>query len=93
MLPRRNPVTRPKALEIESPKGNVHPELVDILVCEAIPPVSQVTNAIGQLVSALDRNKVKRQPVERTRCSLKDFCSHHSKSSMEEVITSVLRIS
>jgi hypothetical protein len=35
---------------------------------------------IGQLVSALDRDRVARQPVKGTRCSLKDFCSHHSKS-------------
>jgi hypothetical protein len=28
-------------------------------------------------VSALDCVRLVRQPVERTRCSLKDFCSHH----------------
>jgi hypothetical protein len=32
------------------------------------------------LVSALDHDRVVRQPAEGTRCSLKDFCSHHSKS-------------
>jgi hypothetical protein len=36
--------------------------------------------AIGQLVSAINRNRVARQPVEGTGCSLKDFCSHHSES-------------
>ena len=37
-------------------------------------------DAIGQLVSALDRNTIARQPTEGTRCSLKDFCSHHLES-------------
>jgi hypothetical protein len=32
------------------------------------------------LVSAIDRNRITRQPVEGTRCSLKDFYSHHSES-------------
>ena len=39
-----------------------------------------MTDAIGQLVSALDRDKLTRQPIEGTGCSLKDFCSHHSLS-------------
>ena len=29
-------------------------------------------------MSALDCDRLIRQPVEGTRCSLKDFCSHHS---------------
>jgi hypothetical protein len=37
-------------------------------------------DAIGQLVSALDRDRVARQPVEGIRCSLKDLCSHHLES-------------
>ena len=37
-------------------------------------------DAIGQLVLALDRDRVARQLAEGTGCSLKDFCSHHSKS-------------
>jgi hypothetical protein len=37
-------------------------------------------DAMGQLVLALDRNRVARQPAEGTRCSLKDFCSHHLES-------------
>jgi hypothetical protein len=37
-------------------------------------------DAIVQLVSALDRDGVARQQAEGTRCSLKDFCSHHSES-------------
>jgi hypothetical protein len=76
MLPRRNPATRPNALEIG--EGSVHPEFVDIPVDEAMLPGSQVMDAIGQLVSTLDRDRVARPPVEGTRCSLKDFCSHHS---------------
>jgi hypothetical protein len=32
------------------------------------------------LVSALDCDRVVRQTAEGTRCSLKDFYSHHSKS-------------
>jgi hypothetical protein len=35
-------------------------------------------DAIGQFVSALDRNRVGRKLVEVSGCSLKDFCSHHS---------------
>ena len=31
----------------------------------------------GQLFSALNRDKLARQPVERIGCSLKHFCSHH----------------
>jgi hypothetical protein len=52
---------------------------VDISTYETAPPGSQVMDAIGQLVSALDRDRVARQPVEGTGCSLKDYCSHHSK--------------
>ena len=47
---------------------------------EIAPSRSQVMDAIGQLVSALDRDRLARQPVEGTGCSLKDFCSHHSVS-------------
>jgi hypothetical protein len=53
---------------------------VDIPIDEATLLGSQVMDAIGQLVSALDHDRVARQPAEGTRCSLKDFCSHHSKS-------------
>jgi hypothetical protein len=78
MLPRRNPATGPNALEIG--EVSVHPEPVDIPVEEATLPGSQVMEAIGQLVSAIDCDGIARQPVEGTGCSLKDFCSHHSKS-------------
>jgi hypothetical protein len=54
----RNPTIRPKALEIG--EGNVHPEPVDIPIEEATLPKSQVMEAIGQLVSAIDRDKVVR---------------------------------
>jgi hypothetical protein len=53
---------------------------VDIPIDEVTLLGSQVMDAIGQLVSALDRDSVTRQPTEGTRCSLKDFCSHHSES-------------
>jgi hypothetical protein len=53
---------------------------VDIPIDEVTLLGSQVMDAIGQLVSALDRDRVTRQPAEGTRCSLKDFCSHHSES-------------
>jgi hypothetical protein len=76
MPPRRNPTTGPNALEIG--EGSVHPEPVDIPVEESTLPGSQVMEAIGQLVSAIDCDRMARQPVEGTRCSLKDFCSHHS---------------
>ena len=78
MPPRRNPATGSNALEIED--GSVHPEPVDIPVDEVTLPGSQVMNAIGQLVSALDCDRVTRQPAEGTGCSLKDFCNHHSES-------------
>jgi hypothetical protein len=78
MPPRRNPATRPNALEIDD--GSVHPELVDIPIDEVTLPGSQVMEAIGQLVSAIDRDRIARQPAEGTRCSLKDFYSHHSES-------------
>jgi hypothetical protein len=78
MPPRRNLAIGPNVLEIE--EGSVHPELVDIPIDEATLLGSQVMDAIGHLVSALDRNKVMRQPAEWTRCSLKDFYSHHSES-------------
>ena len=80
MPPQRNPATGPNALEIGSLEENVHLELVDIPVYQATPPISQVMDTISQLVSTLDHDKVARQPIEGTRCSLKDFCSHHSKS-------------
>ena len=78
MPPRRNPATGPNALEIG--KGSVHPEPVDIPIGEVTLPGSQVMYAIGQLVSALDRDKIARQPAEGTGCSPKDFCSHHLES-------------
>jgi hypothetical protein len=84
MLLRKNPTTGPNVLEIGSPEGNVHLELVDIPTCETTPLGSQVMDVIGQLVLALDRNRVARQLVEGTWCSLKDFCNHHSKSFDEK---------
>jgi hypothetical protein len=78
MPPRRNPTTEPNALEIGD--GNIHPEPVDIPVDETTLPGSQVMGAISQLVSALDCNRVARQPAESTGCSLKDLCGHHSES-------------
>jgi hypothetical protein len=53
MLPRRNPATGPNAFEIG--EGSVHPEPVDIPVEEATLLRSQAMEAIGQLVSATDR--------------------------------------
>jgi hypothetical protein len=78
MPPRRNPATGPNALDIG--EGSVHPKPVDIHVEESTLHGSQVMEAIGQLVSAIDRDRVARQPVEGIGCSLKDFCSHHSES-------------
>ena len=68
------------ALEIESLEGNVHPEPIDIPIDEVASLGSHVMDTIGQLMSALDRNRVTRQPVKVTGCSLKDFCSHHLES-------------
>jgi hypothetical protein len=78
MPPRRNHATGTNALEIG--EGSVHLEPMDIPVEEATLPRSQVMEAIGQLVSAIDHDKVARQLVEGTGCSLKDFYSHHSES-------------
>jgi hypothetical protein len=78
MLPKRNPATEPNALEIGD--GSVHLEPVDIPVDDATLLGSQVMDAIGQLVSTIDRDRVTRQPAEGTGCSLKDFYSHHSES-------------
>jgi hypothetical protein len=78
MPSQRNPATGPNALEIR--EGSVHPVPVAIPIEEAALPGSQVMEAIGQLVSAINHYRVARQPVEGTGCSLKDFCSHHSES-------------
>jgi hypothetical protein len=78
MPPQRNPAIGPNALDIK--EGSFHPEPVDIFVEESTLPGSQVMEEIGLLVSAIDRDRVARQPVEGTGCSLKDFCSHHWKS-------------
>jgi hypothetical protein len=64
---------------LEIGEGSVHPEPMDISVEEATLPGSQVMEAIGQLVSTIDHDRVARQPAKGTGCSLKDFCSHHSK--------------
>jgi hypothetical protein len=53
---------------------------MDIPADDATLPGSQVMDAIGQLVSAIDRDRVTRQPAKGIGCSLKDFYSHHSKS-------------
>jgi hypothetical protein len=71
-------VIGPNAVEIG--EGSVHPEPVDIPVEESTLPRSQVMKAIDQLVLSIDRDRMARQPVEGTGCSLKDFCSHHSES-------------
>jgi hypothetical protein len=71
-------------LQNKSPKGSVHPKPVHIPIDEAMLPGSQVMDAIGQLVSALDCDRVARQPTEGIVCSLKDFCSHHSDSFDEK---------
>ena len=78
MPSQRSPTTGPNALEIGD--GSVHLKPVDIPIDEATLLGSQVMDAIGQLVLALDCDRIMRQPAEGTRCSLKDFCSHHSKS-------------
>jgi hypothetical protein len=78
MSPRRDPTTGPNTLEIDD--GSVHPKPVDIPIDEATLLGSQVIDAIGQLISAIDRDRIARQPAEGIGCSLKDFCSHHSKS-------------
>jgi uncharacterized protein YcgI (DUF1989 family) len=75
MLPRRNPTTESNALEIGV--GSVHPETMDIPIDGSTLPGSQVMDVIDQLVLAIDRDRVARQLAEGTRCSLKDFCSHH----------------
>jgi hypothetical protein len=58
MPPRRNPTTEPNALEIGD--GSVHLEPVDIPVDDATLLGSQVMDAIGQLVSTIDRDRVTR---------------------------------
>jgi hypothetical protein len=78
MPPRRNPATGPNALEIG--EGSVNLELVDIPIDEATLLGSQLMDAIGQLVLAVDCDKVARQPAKGAVCSLKDFYSHHSES-------------
>jgi hypothetical protein len=78
MPPQRNPVIGSNALEIR--EGSVHLEPVDIPNDEVTLPGSQVMDAIGQLVSAIDRDKIVRQLVERIGYSLKDFCNHHLES-------------
>jgi hypothetical protein len=80
MPPRRNLATGPNVLEIGSLEGNIHPEAVDIPTYKIAPLKGQVMDTIGQLVLALDRDRFARQPVEGTRCSLKDFCSHYLES-------------
>jgi hypothetical protein len=66
MLPQRNPATGPNALEIG--EGSVHPEFVEIPIDEAILLGSRVMDAIGQLVLALDHDRVARQLAEGTGC-------------------------
>ena len=78
MPPRRNLATGPNALEIGD--GSVHPEPVDIPIEKATLLRSQVMDAIGQLILALDRDRITRHPAKGIGCSLKDFCSHHSES-------------
>jgi hypothetical protein len=78
MPPRRNLVTGPNALEIGD--GSVHPEPVDIPIDDVTLLGSQVMDAIGQLVLAINRDRIARQQTEGIGCSLKDFCSHHLKS-------------
>jgi hypothetical protein len=58
MPPRRNPATGPNALEIGD--RSIHPKPVDIPVDDATLLGSQVMDAIGQLVSAIDRDRVAR---------------------------------
>jgi hypothetical protein len=57
---------------------------VDIAIDKETLPRSQVMDVIGQLVLDIDRDRIARQPVEGIGCSLKDFCSHHSKSFDEK---------
>jgi hypothetical protein len=78
MQARKNPATRPNALKIGDRSVDLEP--MDIPIDEATLPGSQVMDAIGQLVSAKDCDRIARQPAEETGCSLKDFYSHHSAS-------------
>ena len=63
---------------LEIGEGSVHPKSVEIPIDEATLPGSQVMDSIGQLVSALDCDKVARQLAKGIGCSLMDLCSHHS---------------
>jgi hypothetical protein len=81
MSPQRNRATGPNILEIRNPEEDVHPKPVDIHVYEALPPRrDQTMYAISQLVSALDCDRVARQPAAESGCSLKDFFHHKSDS-------------
>jgi hypothetical protein len=83
MPPRRNRATRPNVLEIRNPEDDIHPEPVDIPVYKAAPPGrDQTMDAISQLMSALDCDRVARQPAVESGCSLKDFC-HHKPDSFD----------
>jgi hypothetical protein len=78
MPSQRNLAIGPNALEIG--EGSVHPKPMDIPIDEATFPGSQVMDAIGQLVLALDCDRVARLQAEGTGCSLKDFGNHHSEN-------------
>jgi hypothetical protein len=65
---------------LEIKEGSVHPKPMDIPIDKVTLLGSQVMDVIGQLVLALDRNKIARQPAEGIGCSLKDFYNHHSES-------------
>ena len=78
MPPRRNPAAGPNALEIR--EGCVHLEPVDIPIDEVTLLAKQVMDTVGQLVLALDRDRIARQPAKGIGCSFKDFCGHHSES-------------
>jgi hypothetical protein len=83
MPPRRNRATRPNTLEIKNPEDDAYLEPVDIPVYEAPPPQrDQTMDAISQLVSALDRDRMARHPAAESGYSLKDFY-HHKPDSFD----------
>lgn len=78
---RRNPATGPNTLELGNFETNIHSGPVDSPDHEVTNPrTDRVMDVIGQSASALDRDRVMRQPALGPECSLKDFCSHYSDS-------------
>ncbi|GLT64481.1 hypothetical protein SLA2020_369720 [Shorea laevis] len=90
MSPRRNSATGANTVELGDHEDITHPETVEIRYKELSTPI--LLNCWPQLVTAIAQDREARLPVGGQGCTLKIYVATASIISMDQAITSALRI-